>query len=424
MKIKWLFISVFSLAMIFQQLIFAQSKKDTVVVAFYNQENLFDAIDDHEKDDAEFLPSSPKEWTEERFEKKMFNMARVIRSMNDNRGPDIIGFAEVENQKVLELMVEKHLADLNYQIVYKESPDNRGIDVGLIFKKDKFTFLSMSADTVVLSDKYPTRLILNANIVTKSKDTLHIFANHWPSRRGGSDASEKNRVAAAQTLKNKIDELFTKSGKANIIVFGDFNDEPADVSIKETLNAQPLTCSELKKLPKGYTKSLYNLAFNKKMNGGGSYKYQSEWDMIDQIIISGNLLTNKAFHLICDSFEIYKPEYIVTHSGKYEGAPFPTTPPVILFIKLLTLSNGWITLFKNDVISITARKTINPPIISARYFSVPITLFKIIPNDSERNIPRNIAKKNPSEPISLRTNPSLNPNIKAATAIIPKIISK
>ena len=324
MKIKWLVIAVFSLTIFFQQAASAQTKKDTVVVAFYNQENLFNAVDDPENDDAEFLPSSKKEWTEERFEKKMFNMARVIRSMNDNRGPDIIGFAEVENQKVLETMVEKHLSDLNYQIVYKESPDNRGIDVGLIFKKDKFTFFSMSADTVILSDKYPTRLILNANIVTKGKDTLHIFANHWPSRRGGSEASAKNRIDAAQTLKNRINELFGKSGKANIIVFGDFNDEPTDISIKETLNTLPLTCKDIKKLPKNASKNLYNLAYSKKMNGEGSYKYQSEWDMIDQIIISGNLLTNKTFHLICNSFEIYKPEFIVTKSGKYEGAPFPT----------------------------------------------------------------------------------------------------
>ncbi|MFA6597237.1 MAG: endonuclease/exonuclease/phosphatase family protein [Ignavibacteriaceae bacterium] len=324
MKIKWLVISFFSLVMFFSQLNYAQSKKDTVVVAFYNQENLFNAVDDPENNDAEFLPSSKKEWTEERFEKKMFNMARVIRSMNDNRGPDIIGFAEVENQKVLETMVEKHLSDLNYQVVYKESPDKRGIDVGMIFKKDKFTFLSMNADTVVLSDKYPTRLILNANIVTKSKDTLHIFANHWPSRSGGAEASEKNRVVAAQTLKNRIDALFAKSGKTNIIVFGDFNDEPTDISIKETLNANPLTCSDIKKLPKSFTKNLYNLAYSKKMDGEGSFKYRSEWDMLDQIIISGNLLTNKTFHLICNSFEIYKPEFIVTRSGKYEGAPFPT----------------------------------------------------------------------------------------------------
>ncbi|MFA4924433.1 MAG: hypothetical protein WC557_09595, partial [Ignavibacteriaceae bacterium] len=149
----------------------------------------------------------------------------------------------------------------------------------------------------------------------------------------GADASEKNRVEAAQTLKKSIDKFFSNSGKTNIIAMGDFNDEPTNISIKETLNAQPISCSEIGKLSqtppnpqrgKEAAGFLYNLAYSKKMNGEGSYKYKSEWDMIDQIIISGNLLTNKSFHLLCKSFEIYKPDFIVTHSGKYEGAPFPT----------------------------------------------------------------------------------------------------
>jgi len=324
MKMKWSFcITVFLSALLLTQQMSAQ-KYDTLLVAFYNQENLFNAVDDPENDDAEFLPSAKKEWTQERYEKKMFNMARVIRSMNYNYGPDIIGFCEVENQNVLEAMVAKHFSDLHYQVVYAESPDKRGIDVGLIFKKDKFTFLSMNADTVFLSDRYPTRLILNANLLSKSKDTLHIFVNHWPSRRGGAEASAKNRIAAANTLKMSIDKYFSNSTKANIIAMGDFNDEPVDVSIKETLNALPISCAEIIKLPKFSYKNLYNLAYSKKINGEGSYKYQSEWDMIDQIIISGNLLTNKSFHLLCNSFEIYKPAFIVTHSGKYKGAPFPT----------------------------------------------------------------------------------------------------
>jgi len=324
MKMKPSFFAIMFLStFVFTQSSSAQ-KFDTLVVAFYNQENLFNAVDDPENDDAEFLPSAKKEWTEERYEKKLFNMARVIRSMNDNSGPDIIGFCEVENQGVLEAMVAKHLSDLKYQIVYKESPDNRGIDVGLIFKKDKFTFLSMKSDTVILPDRYPTRSILSANLVTKSKDTLHLFVNHWPSRRGGAEASEKNRVAAAQTLRQSVDGYYKNSGKANIIIMGDFNDEPTDISIKETLNAQPISCSEIQKVSKNNTNTLYNLAYTKKMNGEGSYKYQSEWDMIDQIMVSKNLLKNKSLHLICGSFEIYKPDFIVTHSGKYEGAPFPT----------------------------------------------------------------------------------------------------
>jgi len=323
MKHVWFTFAVFILLSV-PATVSAQSKADTVVVAFYNQENLFDAVDDPQINDEDFLPSSKKEWTQERYEKKMFNMARVIRSMNENHGADIIGLCEVENQTVLETMVVKYLNDLEYGIVYKESPDNRGIDVGLIYKKNKFSLLSMNADTVTLPDRYPTRLILNANLVTKSKDTLHLFVNHWPSRRGGADASEINRITAAQTLKKNIEKYLSASPNANIIASGDFNDEPINISIKDTLGAKPFSCSDGDKPAKGYRKNLYNLAYVKKINGEGSYKYQSEWNMLDQIIVSGNLITNKSFRLVCNSFEIYKPEFVVTHSGKYEGAPFPT----------------------------------------------------------------------------------------------------
>lgn len=323
MKMKNIVVVIFFAILFYSQNIFAQ-KYDTLMVAFYNQENLFNAVDDPENDDTEFLPSAKKEWTQKRLEKKMFNMARVIRSMNNNNGPDILGLCEVENQGALEMMVTKYLSDLEYQIVYEESPDKRGIDVGLLFKKDKLSFISKNADTVNLSDHYPTRLILNANLLTRTNDTLHVFVNHWPSRRGGAEVSEKNRVAAAQTLKDHVDKFFSNSNRANIIAIGDFNDEPTNNSIKETLNAQPFSCSDVEKHPKDYQKKLFNLAYSKKMNGEGSYKYQSEWDMIDQIIVSGNLLTDKTFHLICTSFEIYKPDFVVTHSGKYEGAPFPT----------------------------------------------------------------------------------------------------
>jgi len=308
-------------------IIVSQQKKssaaDTLVVAFYNQENLFDAVDDPQKEDADFLPTSKKEWTEERFDKKMANMSKVIRSMNDNKGPDIIGVCEVENQAVLETMVEKYLSDLNYQIVYKESPDNRGIDVGLLFRKNIFKLASMHADTVELPDKYPTRLILNANLVTPNDDTLHVFVNHWPSRRGGSDASEISRITAAKVLRNEVESLFAASNKSLFLAMGDFNDEPTNISIKDTLNALPLSCDDIDK-SKSSIPHLYNLAYGKKIHGEGSYKYQSEWDMLDQIIVSENLLMNESLHYVCPSFEIYKPDFIVTHSGKYEGAPFPT----------------------------------------------------------------------------------------------------
>lgn len=155
-----------------------QQQNDTLFIAFWNTQNLFDTVDDPQINDEEFLPNGEIEWTEDRLDKKMYNLSRIIRMMNDERGPDILGVCEVENQEVLALMVAKYLSDLNYQIAYLESPDNRGIDNGLIFKSDKFTLLNLQADTVHLSDGWPTRLIFGVNLLTNENEKISVFVNH------------------------------------------------------------------------------------------------------------------------------------------------------------------------------------------------------------------------------------------------------
>ena len=127
----------------------AQTKSsDTLFIASWNLENLFDTMDDPGKNDEEFLPGSKKDWTAERLDKKLSNLAKVIRSMNNNRGPDILGVCEVEHESLLKEMISKYLSNKDYKTAYRESPDFRGIDNGLIFNSDKFKLVSINADTV------------------------------------------------------------------------------------------------------------------------------------------------------------------------------------------------------------------------------------------------------------------------------------
>ena len=145
----------------------------------------------------------------------------------------------------LRLMVDKYLSDLNYQIAYLESPDNRGIDNGLIFKSDKFTLLNLQADTVHLSDDWPTRLIFGVNLLTNENEKISVFVNHWPSRSGGQIESEPKRITAAQTLRSAVDRIFSTDENANIFIIGDFNDDPVNVSVLEALKAYPIKCDSL-----------------------------------------------------------------------------------------------------------------------------------------------------------------------------------
>ncbi len=300
-------------------------EEDTLYVAFWNLQNLFDTVDDPEKNDESFLPDGDMQFTPERLDNQMYNLSRVIRSMNNGNGPDLLGVCEVENQAVLERMVNKFLPKLDYKIAYLESPDNRGIDNGLLYKKDKFKLLNLQADTVHLSDGWPTRLIFGVNLLTESDEKLTVFVNHWPSRSGGQEESEPNRIAAAQTLRGAVDRIFNKDVNAKIIAIGDFNDEPVNISVLETLKAYPLKCDSLHaEFEEESVGELYNLSYPAFESGFGTYKYKDDWNMLDQVIVSGSLITSENFFYLCNSFEVYKPNIIVTQSGKYKGAPFPT----------------------------------------------------------------------------------------------------
>ena len=302
----------------------AQSQ-DTLFLASWNLQNLFDTLDDPQKNDEEFLPNGRMQWTEERLDKKMYNLARVIRSMNNGAGPDLLGVCEVEHQALLDSMIKKFLPDLDYKTAYCESPDNRGIDNGLIFKANEFKVLNVQVDTVHLSGGWPTRLIFGVNLLMNNEKKLTVFVNHWPSRSVGQLKSEPNRIETAWTLRCAVDRIFRIEPNAKIFIIGDFNDEPINVSILETLKAYPLICDSVTSDYEINSEGeLFNLSYETFENGLGSYMYKNTWNLLDQIIVSGSLINGKEINFVCQSFKVYKPDFMITKSGVYQGAPFPT----------------------------------------------------------------------------------------------------
>ncbi|NWF88956.1 MAG: hypothetical protein HXY50_05775 [Ignavibacteriaceae bacterium] len=303
----------------------SNQKPDTIFIAFWNIENLFDTIDDPNIEDEEFLPSGEKEWTEERLDKKMYNLARVFNSMNNGNAPDIIGISECENQNILEKFVKKHFGKKNYKIAYAESPDTRGIDCGFIFSADKFKLVSVNAYEVKKLSHSPTRLILHTKLKLKNNEEISFFVNHWPSRRDGAVESEYKRMETAKVLKRNIEDLFRVNKKAKIIIMGDFNDEPVDESIIRSLGAEPFKCDvSNKQLLDTSPGELYNISYNLFEQGLGTISFRNDWNLFDQIIISSSLVENKGVSYVCDSFEIFNNDLVATRSGKYKGTPFPT----------------------------------------------------------------------------------------------------
>lgn len=297
----------------------AQESKDQSlgVIGFYNLENLFDTVDDPNIDDEDFLPEGSNKWTPELYQEKLNNMAKVISQIAG--GPDILGVCEIENRKVLEDLVNTDaLKPHRYQIVQFDSPDRRGIDVALLYKTGRY--LPFKTEQIVFGDtkspNFKTRDILKVKGLYLG-DTLNIFVNHWPSRRGGK---KDKRIIAGQLLRKAVDATYAKNPNAKIITMGDFNDDPINNSIRTSLRA----IGKIAKLEEG---DLFNTSYDTFKKGYGTLYYRGAWNLFDQIIISQSLMkkNSERYHYIPKSFQPFGPEWIrVQKEGNYKGAPFRT----------------------------------------------------------------------------------------------------
>jgi len=290
------------------------AQKPVARIAFWNVENLFDTINDPKIDDEEFLPSGKMKWTSQRYDTKLNNLAKEILAIGDGKGSDVLGMSEIENEGVLVDLTQKtDLKKLNYGIVHYDSPDKRGIDVGLIYKKDKFKVLESKAIFVPMPvDSILTRDILLVKGVFGKKDTMYILVNHWPSRRGGDVSSEQRRIFAARKLHFTIDSILRLFPNAKILAMGDFNDEPNNTSIMSL--KCPVADNDTIHYPGD---CMTDLMDSLKAAGDGSYHYKKEVNMLDNILINDNLKTKKGIYIL--SAHIFKADWATGEN--YKGDP-------------------------------------------------------------------------------------------------------
>jgi predicted extracellular nuclease len=287
----------------------AQDKeKGEYLLMFYNVENLFDTIDNPNKRDEDFSPEGRKQWGQKRYEKKLNDLAKVIDAVGGKRHADIIGLCEVENRTVVEALANHELLkSADYQIIHFESPDERGIDVALLFRKA--TVQKSYAENILTrfawDSEDKTRDILYAKLHLSDKD-LHVFVNHWSSRGGGLEKTAPKRMRSAALVRSKIDSIQAKDEDPYIVVMGDMNDEPENLSVQRILYANGSIdgCSE----------SLYNMAWIPYKRGEGTYHYwrENKWNMLDQIIVSRNLIMqDSGLKVTTKEQKIFKPDWLL-----------------------------------------------------------------------------------------------------------------
>lgn len=266
---------------------------EPIIVAFYNVENLFDIYDDPLTADDEFTPNSDKKWTQERYETKLDNLAKVIDAIPGEL-PHLLGLCEVENEAVLkDLIAVQDMRSAGYGIVHRDSPDGRGIDVALLYQPERFRPIHEQFFTTALpvGTRPNTRHVLYSQGLVETGDTLHVFVNHWPSRSGGERETQPNRAAIAQLVRHKVDSLLDLNANAQILIMGDMNDEPTDRSVAKVLGAATSLLDT--------QKPLYNLMADAHAAGEGTYNYKGDWNMLDNLIVSWSIL-DKDIGLYCD----------------------------------------------------------------------------------------------------------------------------
>ncbi|MFA6769970.1 MAG: endonuclease/exonuclease/phosphatase family protein [Bacteroidales bacterium] len=350
---------------------------DGYSVVFWNIENFFDLRPSPIHIETGFTPRGQMRWTRKRFNKKRDKLAKVLIATGfDGELPVIIGLAEIENRYVLnQLIYETPLYSGNYRIVHKDSPDSRGIDVALLYRRDLFRALhtqwipvqtnilesfeveekiqAKESALVKTKDKINvaqfSRDILYVKGVLQDLDTVHLFVSHWPSKFGGEKVSGPKRLAAAMALARVCDSLLQINSNANILAMGDFNDTPNSkvfeplkglILLEHNLNftnkedrTKNITNYKERNAvekSKGIDSSENSITIELKKMGivnlKGTIKYKGVWEKIDHFFVSGNILdVNEPIYVIRQSVATFSAKYLLEKDKTYTGTkPYRT----------------------------------------------------------------------------------------------------
>lgn len=314
---------------LFSDTMVGQKKADYEVVAvgFYNFENLFDLEDTPDKKDEEFLPEGSRRYTKEVYADKLSKLSRVVSELGTDLTADgvaILGICEIETRTVLEDFVKMpKLADRNYQIVHEESPDFRGIDVAFLYNPKYFEYEShhtiplfaCQGDTVK-DEKFRSREIL---FVTGklNGERVHFSVNHWPSRRGGEQATSYLREMGACMNKVLLDSLNAAQPDSKFIIMGDLNDNPSNSSVKNILRAK----KNIEDVKDG---GVFNPFWSFFKKGLGTGAWRDAWSLFDQMLISEGYLDKNQDGYFFFKSKVKNDPYLISKSGRYKGYPFRT----------------------------------------------------------------------------------------------------
>lgn len=321
MKRTLLFVVVFLTVTLFATAAKPAGKKmQAAGIAFYNLENLFDTIPNNpENRDLEFTPDGKNQWDGRKYWSKIHNMAQAITHFTTRttpNGPAIIGVSEIENRSVLEdLVADPQISKWNLQIVHHDSPDARGVDVGLLYNPKYFKVENVTNHRLTaVSFRTRDQMCVVGSLMGQR---IAVIVNHWPSRLGGQEQSSPNREAAADLCKSIADSLWRTDPDMGVIIMGDLNDDPQDKSCAKVLAAK-------RNIKDAAAHGFYNPWWEMLDKGIGTLAYKSQWNLFDQIIVSGNIANGADTKWHYYKAMVHNFDFLKDTQGSRQGYPLRT----------------------------------------------------------------------------------------------------
>lgn len=296
-------------------------KKPFATLLFYNAENLFDTLNHPKFRDHERTPLGAFNWTSKKYGEKLEKISALFKQIPSlgKKGPSLIGMCEVENATVLrDLANSTSIRTLNYGWIHHDSPDHRGIDVALLYKKDDFLPVNFQARRLLLFDENGFRRYTRDQLVVcgyLGQEEIALLILHWPSRSGGQQRTEGARIKAAELSRKIVDSLQRDSPDRKIIIMGDLNDNPNNKSVN--------VLAGTKRSQRNQHSALFNPLIKDYAQGMGTLAYRDQWSLFDQWLLSETFNSNQKGWRYAQSGILILPQ-LIQKKGRYKGYPFRT----------------------------------------------------------------------------------------------------
>lgn len=293
----------------------AYADDNRLSIMWWNVENLFDTDDDPVTEDSDFTPGGKKRWTKKKLLLKCMRLSHIIKVVQHQKGsyPDILVLCEVENQQVFNRLLS-FLPKNRYKTAYHDSDDPRGIDIALAYDSTSVALDSTFSRKIDLKGKNTRDITLYS--FSANSNPFFLLVNHWPSRALDTAWSEPKRLLAAEAARSIIDSLMSTSAHADIVIMGDFNDEPHDRSIREILGAT----TDKKAFMENPEKKLLNCWAE--LDEKGSCHFGGRWLKFDQVMVSSGLFDEKGLSLSENAFSCFHIPHMQTGRSARPNATY------------------------------------------------------------------------------------------------------